>query len=467
MKVKFLGATETVTGSKHLIISDLGTQVLLDFGLYQGAGKNTDELNRHLGLNPSEITAMILSHAHIDHSGNIPNLVKQGFNGPIYCTDATYDVCKILLMDSANIHESDVKYINKKRERKGKAPIKPLYTKKDAEQSLKNFKVVPYNEEIFISHEITFHFSDVGHIIGSAAINLTFNENDIITKLTYTGDVGRYGDMLLKDPKCFQQADYIICESTYGDKLHEDRINSELSLLNIVMETCVLNKGRLIIPSFSLGRTQEIVFILNKLFHANQLPPIKIFVDSPLSSKATDIVRNHPECYNERVLQYMKKDNDIFGFSTLTYIEDYKDSQMLNDYKEPCIIISASGMADAGRVKHHIKHAISNPNNCILIVGYCAPGTLGSNLVNGEKEVHIYGDFYKVLARVEQMSSYSAHADYLELIKFLSCQDKNVVKQILLVHGEDEAKSSFKEKLLNEGYQNVIIPHKGEIINLK
>jgi metallo-beta-lactamase family protein len=232
------------------------------------------------------------------------------------------------------------------------------------------------------------------------------------------------------------------------------------------METCVLNKGRLIIPSFSLGRTQEIVYILNKLFHAKQLPAIKIFVDSPLSSKATDVVRNHPECYNDNVLQYMRKDDDIFGFSTLTYIEDSKDSMLLNDYKEPCIIISASGMADAGRVKHHIKHAISNPNNCILFVGYCAPGTLGSKLCNGDKEVHIFGDFYQVQARVEQLSSYSAHADYLELIKYLSCQNKNIVKKIFLVHGEDDAKSAFKQTLLVEGYQSIVIPQTGEAIKI-
>lgn len=467
MKIKFIGATESVTGSKHLVISESGTQVLLDCGLFQGAGKQTDELNRHLGVNPAELKAMILTHAHIDHSGNIPNLVKQGFNGPIYCTEATFDVCKILLMDSANIHENDVKYINKRRARKGKSLLKPLYTKKDAEDSFHNFKIVPYEEEVFIDDDISFHFTDVGHIIGSAAINLTVKENNKEIKLAYTGDVGRFGDMLLKDPKCFPQADYIICESTYGNKLHEDRENSELALLNVVMETCVLNKGRLIIPSFSLGRTQEIVYILNKLFHANQLPAIKIFVDSPLSSKATDVVRNHPECYNNSVLQYMKKDDDIFGFSTLTYIEDFKDSMVLNDYKEPCIIISASGMADAGRVKHHIKHAISNPNNCILFVGYCAPGTLGSNLCNGDKEVHIFGDYYQVQARVELLSSYSAHADYLELIKYLSCQNKDIVKKIFLVHGEDDAKAAFKETLLVEGYQSVVIPQTGEVIKIE
>lgn len=466
MRIKFIGATKTVTGSKHLIITESGSQILLDCGLYQGAGKDTNELNRHLGLNPSEIEAVILSHAHIDHSGNLPSLVKQGFTGKIYCTPATYNVCKILLIDSAHIHESDIKHINKRRLKSGKSLLKPLYTIADAELCLMHFKVVPYLTDIKLNSEISFQFTDVGHIIGSAATHITATENGKTMKLTYTGDVGRYDDMLLKDPSAFPQTDYIISESTYGGKTHESKIDAEAALLRIVKETCVLNKGKLIIPSFSLGRTQEIVYLLNRLFNDKQLPQVPIFVDSPLSSKATAIVRKHPECFNDSVIKYMKSDDDIFGFSTLTYLEDYLDSVKLNDLKEPCIIISASGMADAGRVKHHIMHAISNPNNCILMVGYCAPGSLGSDLMLGKKQVHIYGDYYKVEARVESITSYSAHADSQELIRFLNCQEKSKIKKIFLVHGEPESKIAFKEQLILDGFHHVVIPEEAEIYNL-
>jgi metallo-beta-lactamase family protein len=467
MKLKFIGATEGVTGSKHLILTEKGKQVLLDCGLYQGMGKETDELNRSLGVNPSHIEAVILSHAHIDHSGNLPSLVKQGFNGKIYCTPATLDVCEILLLDSAHIHEADVRYINKRRKKAGQEEISPLYTVHDAEKCLKHFKAIDFDTDFHINDELSFYFSENGHIIGSAAVNVTVKEGNKTTRLTFTGDIGRYSDPLLKAPSVFQKADYIICESTYGDRLHEAVGDSEKKLLEIVMNTCVEKKGKLIIPAFSLGRTQEILYILDRLRNKNLLPEIKLFVDSPLSMKATAIVRQHPESFNGELQQYIKKDPDPFGFSNLTYIENVEESIALNSLKEPCVIISASGMGDAGRVKHHIKNAISDPRNTILLTGYCSPRTLGARLMAGEEKVHIFGDYFEVKAEIQSILSLSAHADYSEMIRFLSCQDKTQVKTIFLVHGEEDAKVSFKEKLVTEGFMDVQIPFKGEVITLE
>ena len=424
MKLKFIGATEGVTGSKHLLMTEKGKQILLDCGLYQGMGRDTDDMNRDLGLNPSKIDAVILSHGHIDHCGNLPSLVKQGFTGKIYCTPATLDVCGILLLDSAHIHESDVSFINRRRKRNGEPEIKPLYTVHEAERCLKQFKPIPFDTDFHLNDEITFRFSENGHIIGSAAINIIANENGNITRLTFTGDIGRYTDPLLKAPGIFPQADYIICESTYGDRLHEPQSDCENKLLEILRNTCIENKGKLIIPAFSLGRTQEILYMFDKLKQKGLLPKIKLFVDSPLSTKATDIVRKHPESFNEDLKAYIKTDPDPFGFENLKYIDDAEESKALNTLREPCVIISASGMADAGRVKHHIANAITHPENTILIMGYCAPHSLGAKLMRGEKRVHIFGDFFDVKARIESILSLSAHADYNEIIKYLSCQDK-------------------------------------------
>ncbi len=467
MQVKFIGATETVTGSKHLVQTDKGYTILLDCGLYQGMGKETDNLNRHLGFNPSEIDVLILSHAHIDHSGNIPLLIKQGFLGSIYCTPPTLEVVEVLLNDSAKIHEYDIEYVNKKREQRGEEPLKPLYTVKDVERCMKHFKTVPYHAEFHLNEEASFTFTDAGHILGSAVTNLKLKDsNNNITNLTYTGDVGKYNDMLLKDPECFPQADYIICESTYGDRLHEIDADAELHLLNVVRKTCIEKQGKLIIPAFSLGRTQEIVYILDKLKNKKLLPNIKVYVDSPLSTNITDIMRENVDCFNKRLHEYIKTDADPFGFSNLKYIREKEESIALNTIEEPCIIISSSGMMDAGRIKHHLANNISDPKNTVLVVGYCTPNSLGGKIKAGEKEVKIFGKFYEVNAEIEIIDSYSAHADYSELIKFLSCQNKSKIKKLFLVHGDLEAKVSFKEKLMLEGYKEVIIPNKTEIFNL-
>ncbi|HEY1039786.1 MAG TPA: MBL fold metallo-hydrolase [Bacteroidia bacterium] len=467
MKLRFIGATETVTGSKHLVITEKGMQVLLDCGLYQGMGKQTAEMNSHLGLDPSKLTAVILSHAHIDHSGNLPFLVNQGFRGKIYCTEATAEVAEILLRDSAHIQEADIKFINKIRKKRGQEPLEPLYTNADVERTVDMFHPITYHTSFAINEELSFSFTDAGHILGSAAVNIVAKENGKITHLTFTGDIGRYTDMLLKDPEPFPQADYIICESTYGDKLHEKGGPAEIRLLEVVKKTCVEKKGKLIIPAFSLGRTQEIVFVLDKLKNADLLPHgLKIFVDSPLSVSATNITRKYVKYLNAGLQEYIKTDPDPFGFEGLIYIQKKEDSMRLNEYNQPCIIISASGMMEAGRVKHHIAHALSNPKNTILAVGYASPSSLGGKLIRGEKSVNIFGEEHEVKADIEVISSYSAHADYEEMLKFLSCQDKREVKKMFLVHGEKDTKLVWRQRLLNEGFAHVEIPVKGEVFEL-
>jgi metallo-beta-lactamase family protein len=466
MKIQFIGATESVTGSKHLVVTEKGKQVLLDCGLFQGMGKETAPLNAQLGLDPTKIEAVLLSHGHIDHSGNLPYLVKSGFSGRIYCTPATRDVCEILLLDSARIQEHDVAYINEKRKEKGLKPIKPLYTTRHVEICMRRFKTVPLNTEFRLNDELAFHFTDAGHIIGAAAIHLTAQENGKTTRLSYTGDVGRYHDLLLNPPAPFAQADYIICESTYGNKLHATALDAEPELARLVQYTCLEKKGRLIIPSFSLGRTQEIVYVLERLRNKKLLPGIGVYVDSPLSSKATEVVRKHTECYNPQVKEYLRADPEPFSFHGLSYIENVEDSKALNAHDEPCIILSASGMADAGRIKHHIKHAVGDAKNTILIVGYCSPRSLGSDLEQGNPQVHIFGEVFDVKAEVRTLYAFSAHADYRELLRYLSCQDAARVKKVFLVHGEAEGKSELRQRLLDEGYAGVVIPEKGEVFEL-
>ena len=458
MTITFHGAARTVTGSKHLINMQDGRQILLDCGFFQGRGADTDSMNRHFGFDPSKIDFLILSHAHIDHSGNIPNLVKQGFNGKIISTAATRDLCAIMLADSAHIQEYDVKYLNKRRERENKVALKPIYTIKDVAEAMNLFHTIPFNKINKIDEGIQLEFTHSGHILGAAGVNLTLTENHKSTRLFFSGDIGRSNDKILKVPEPFHQADYIICESTYGNRLHDDPEKTEKKLLEIVTETCVSNKGKLIIPAFSLGRTQEIVYALNNLYNKNKLPKIKVFVDSPLAISATGIMQAHTECFNEKMRQTMIDDPNPFGFENLFYVRKAEDSIRLNDSKEPMIIISASGMAEAGRVKHHIRNNIENPKNTILIVGYCTQDSLGGRLVNKAEEVSIFGKKYPVKAKVRVLNSYSAHADYEEMLQYLSCQDPARVRKTFLVHGDYDVQQNWREKLREKGFKNIEIP---------
>ena len=457
MKIAFHGAARTVTGSKHLITLKNNTQILLDCGLFQGMGQVTDKLNDYFGFDAKKITYMILSHAHIDHCGLLPKLVAEGFSGKIFCTSATMDLARILMMDSAKIQEQDAEFANRHL-RHGEEMEEALYAEEDVVQTVSQMKIVEYEEDFEIEPGIRLKFTDAGHILGSAAVHLTITEDGKLTRITFSGDVGRYGDLLLKSPQQFDQADYILMESTYGDSLHKDLDPIENMLLEIINNTCNIKKGKVIIPAFAVGRTQELLYALNGLELKGKLPGVPYYVDSPLSSKATEILKNHPEVYNNGVKETLKIDHDVFAFKGLRFIESVEESKALNEDARPCVIISASGMAEAGRVKHHIRNNIGNAKNTILMVGYCEPNSLGGKLIAGQKVVDIFRDKYEVKAEVRAIRSMSAHGDYEDLLRFLSAQDPAKVKQLFLVHGEYEVQQHFASRLKDHGFKHVAIP---------
>lgn len=466
MKITFHGAARTVTGSKHLLHINPNKKILLDCGMFQGMGAQTLELNSQWGFEPRELNYVIISHGHIDHIGLLPKLVKDGYKGPIYCTKQTADLAQILLMDSARIQEADVRHINKQRKKAGRPMVEALYTEDDAQNVFPLLKTLGYNEPLQIDNDVELLYTDCGHIIGSAAVSLKIKEHGKISTLTFSGDVGRYNDLILRSPEVFPQADYIIMESTYGNKLHDMVAPSTERLLQYIVDTCLKRKGKVIIPSFSVGRTQELLYILNRLETEHRLPPLNYYVDSPLSIEATEMVKRHPECFNKEVQELLKKDEDVFKFKGLHYLETAKESMQLNEMKGPCVIISASGMAEAGRVKHHIAHNISDPANTILIVGYCEPRSLGGKLRNRAREVTIFGERYPVNAEVGVIESMSAHGDYEDLCQWLSCQDPAKVKKLFLVHGEHDEQEAFKERLHRKGFRDIEIPSLHQEIGL-
>ena len=461
MKIKFLGAAREVTGSKHLITTKQGKKILLDCGMFQGKGLETDSANRQLGFKPEEIDHLILSHAHIDHSGLIPYMYKQGFKGSVVCTSATRDLCSIMLADSGHIQEHDTQTFNRKRARKGLPPVEPIYTRMDAVKCMSLFIGVSYDRKFYIDENITVRFTHTGHMLGGAVVNIEIKEDGRRKKIAYTGDIGRPVNRILAPPKPFPQTDILITESTYGDRLHDDNVNAEKELLSIIYSTCIEKKGKLIIPSFSIGRTQEVVYTLNNFFNDNKLPRINIYVDSPLAVNATEIFRLHPECFNEEIIELMQSDPDPFGFNSLYYIKRAEDSKKLNTLDDPMVIISASGMMEAGRVKHHLANNISSRANTVLAVGYCAPATLGARILRGDKEVSIHGHRYRVEADIRKIDSFSGHGDYQEMASFLSCQNPDRLKKTFLVHGELDAQTKYKSYLESRGFTNIDIPEKG------
>lgn len=458
MKLKFCGAAREVTGSKILITTGHGKRLLLDCGMFQGKGLETDAMNRDLGFDPSMVDHIILTHAHIDHSGLIPYVYKLGFRGSIICSNATRDLCSIMLADTAFIQEHDTKTFNKRRAKKGLPLVTPIFTQEDAKECMALFIGIPENMKFRIDDNLKVKFTSTGHMLGSGVANLFITENGKTTRLAYTGDIGRPSSRILEPPKPFPQADILITESTYGDRLHKDLISADDELLKTVTDTCVDKGGKLIIPSFSVGRTQEIVYSLNNFFNQGKLPRVDIFVDSPLAVNATTIFRMHPECFNREILKIMENDSDPFGFNSLTYITRQEDSKKLNDYKKPCIIISASGMMEAGRIKHHLANNITDPKNTILVVGYCSPVTLGARIARGDKEVSIFGTVYPVNAEVRIIDSFSGHGDYNEMIEFLGCQDKKQIQKTFLVHGEYETQVKYSSRLQEAGFSNIQIP---------
>lgn len=458
MKIAFHGAARTVTGSKHLLTLTNGNKYLLDCGMFQGMGKETDAMNRQWGFDPTSIKFLFLSHAHIDHSGLIPRLVKEGFSGKIFCTPATRELTAVLFEDSAGIQENEAKYENKRRALEKLPYIQPLYNTDDAHIAMELFESVQYDQWYQVDEFISIKFTDAGHIIGSAAVHLRVKENNKVRQLSFSGDVGRYRDVILKSPATFEQADYLLLESTYGNKLHENSTTTPDQLLAWIERACMHKKGKLIIPAFSVGRTQEILFALNQLELERRLPDLEYFVDSPLSVQATTIVKHYPAYFNKTIQKILQRDEDPFNFKGLRFIKTVDESKLLNFKSGPMVIISASGMADAGRVKHHISNAIGNSRNTILFSGYCEPRSLGGKLLEGRKEIRIYGVLHEVNAEIGSVRSMSAHGDYEDLCQFIACQEVKKVQKLFLVHGEYEVQQDFKKRLINKGFDDVVIP---------
>ncbi len=458
MKIAFHGAARCVTGSKHLITLRNGKKLLLDCGMFQGMGIETNALNRYFGFDPMTIDAMILSHSHIDHCGLIPKLTKEGYKGTIFCTPATKELTGVLLEDSAEIQEDDIKYENKRRAAAGQPYLTPLYTVDDAKKAQDHFATAEYNQWFNVMEDVQAMFTDAGHIIGSTCVHVRIKEDGIERRLSFSGDVGRYRDVILKSPENFPQAEFILLESTYGNSLHDEHLTTPDQLLHWVEKACIQKGGKLIMPAFSVGRTQEILYALNQLEVENRLPDLDYFVDSPLSIQATEIVKKYPQYFNKRIQQVLLTDSDPFNFKGLKYIKTVEQSKLLNFRNEPCVIISASGMGDAGRVKHHISNNIENSRNTILITGYCEPHSLGGRLMAGAKRVGIFGVEHEVNAEVASIRSMSAHGDYEDLSQWLSCQDPKQVKKLFLVHGDYNVQQDFKSRLVRKGFDDVEIP---------
>jgi metallo-beta-lactamase family protein len=458
MKITFHGAARTVTGSQHLVEVN-GQRLLLDCGLYQGSRREAFERNLNLPFEAASIDAMILSHAHIDHSGNIPNLVKNGFQGDVVCTFATRDLCSTMLLDSGHIQEKDAEFVNKKRARQNQPPIQPLYTIEDAVNCLESFNAIGYHRQREVLPGVHVTFLDAGHMLGSAIVVLDIEDRDAgkDVRLVFSGDLGRVGIPIIRDPEFVDHADALILESTYGNRLHESYDDSEKELERIVNDT-YKRGGAIIIPSFAVGRTQQLVYTLHKLMIQRDIPELPVFVDSPLAINATSVFRLHPEAYDAEIRQFMLGAGDPFGFGSLRYTRSVEESKELNFLREPFIVISASGMAEAGRILHHLRNRIEDPNNTILIVGWQAPDTLGRRLVEHEPVVRIFGEEHKVQAQVEVLNGFSGHADRGELVNWAKAITKRP-RYTFLVHGEEDAALALADALKAEaGYEQVDVP---------
>ena len=456
MRIHFNGAARTVTGSQYLLEAN-SARILIECGLFQGRRAETYERNRSFRFDPTELDAVLLSHAHIDHSGNLPNLVKQGYGGPIHATPATANLAEIMLRDSGHIQEADAVFVNKRRHERGQPPVEPLYTEADAVEVPPLFQVHPYDQPFEVAADVTAEFIDAGHILGSAAIRLEVRERGRTTRLWFSGDIGRRDLPILRDPVLPSEADYVMMECTYGDKPHRDPAEAHREFHQAVLRT-VKRGGKVIIPAFAVGRTQELVYSLHLMTAAGTLPRLPVYVDSPLAVNATKIFEKHPECYDEQTLQFIKLGkHPALAFDGLTYIKTVEESKALNERKEPMVIISASGMAEAGRVLHHLKNNIDDPRNTVLIVGWQAPNTLGRRLADREKVVRIYGEEYPVKADIATIGGLSAHAGQDLLTEYARAANGRA-KGIILVHGEEDAAGALREKLSDAGVRRVVYP---------
>jgi len=444
MRVHFLGATRTTTGSMSLLEVN-GRRLLLECGLYQGHRDESIERNRNFPFDPKALDAVVLSHAHIDHCGNLPNLCRQGFNGSIYCTFATRDLASIMLADSAEIQRADAEFVSKKRAKQGLPPVTPLYSATDAEKAVRQFISLNYDRPILVADGVTVTFRDAGHILGSAQVVLDIRENGRAFRYLFSGDVGRGHDDILRDPVVVEDVDFLQVESTYGAREHSAREHADDEVCRLV-RWALDKKAKVIIPAFSVGRTQQIVYTLHKVTDAGCLPAVPIYVDSPLSVNATEVFRLHPECFNDNIYRFLHEKENPFGMENLTYIREVAHSMKLNDLPGPAIIISASGMAEAGRIRHHLKNHIGNPNNLILFIGYCAEHTLGAQILAGQKSVNIFGEPQEVRAKIASIDAFSGHADKHELRRYVEALTGNL-RKIAVIHGEEAQCLAFAETL--------------------
>lgn len=465
MKVTFLGAARTVTGSCYYVETET-KHFLVDCGMFQG--KEEDLNDRPFEFDVSSIDFVLLTHAHIDHSGRIPKLVKEGYKGPIYCTKATADLCSILLPDSGHIHEMETEWINRKRARAGKKPVQPLYTAEEAQESLKYFNYLFYGDILKIDDNISVRFNDAGHILGSSIIEIWIREGDHSTKLVFSGDIGQKNQPILRDPTIVEDADYVFIESTYGNRLHEAGQDRVERLCSIITKT-VQRGGNVVIPSFAVGRTQELLYHINKLKEdrvRNYLDGVKVFIDSPLAISATKIFEENPQCFDEEALELLKSGDNPFEFEDLYFTKTTEESMEINSITSGAIIISASGMCNAGRIKHHLKYNLWRPECTVLFVGYQAEGTLGRLIKDGAKKVKIFGDEIGVLAEIDYIEGFSGHADRDGLLEWLE-GFKEKPKKIFIVHGEEESSREFAELVEKQMGIKTVIPKLGQTVEVK
>jgi metallo-beta-lactamase family protein len=443
MEIEFLGAAGIVTGSCHLLTVNK-KKYLIDCGMFQGRREITKKNFEPFAFNPRDINAVILSHPHIDHSGLIPKLYEFGFRGTVYSTRAAKDLCRIMLEDSADIQERETIYDNKRLKREGLPLRKPLYTKKDARLCMKLFRAVDYNKQVNVSPDVDVVFRDAGHILGSAILEIFAKEKNTKKKIVFSGDLGNPDSPIVKNPTFIREADYVLMESTYGSRIHEDLKERETILLNIIKDN-YKKGGRLLIPSFAVERTQEIVYVLNKFVEHGMMPKMNVYVDSPLATKATEVFMHHPECYDQETKALVEKGDNPFEFPRLTYVTSVNDSKKINEMKEPCIIIAGSGMCNGGRIKHHLKNRLGEKNSTILFVGYQAEGTLGRRIRDGAKKVKIYGQWYDVKINIESIGGFSGHADQTALLKW--ARNFKDAPQIYIVHGETRESDVLAEEI--------------------
>jgi metallo-beta-lactamase family protein len=460
MTLQFLGAARTVTGSMHLLGVN-GSRVLLDCGLFQGKRAEAFERNRNFGFDASTIDAVVLSHAHIDHAGNLPNLVRSGFRGKIYATSATRDLCNLMLFDSAYLQEKDVEFVNKRRKRRREPLVEPLYTTDDVEQTVAQIAAVRYGQTTEVADGVSIMFRDAGHVLGSAVTLIEVRERAEATLLGFSGDLGRKNMPILKDPEPIGDVDIWISESTYGGRIHEPITGMQDRLIDVIRKT-IDRGGKLIVPAFSVGKTQEFLYVLFTLNDAGRLPAIPIFVDSPLSLNTTEVFKMHPECFDKETIEYVVRNEDPFGFGRLKYIRSVEESKKLNDVKEPCMIIASSGMCEGGRILHHLANNIHDPRNTVLVIGFMAEHTLGRRIVERQPEVKIYGESYALKSEVAILNSFSAHAGLDELVDYTNTFDKKRLKKVFLVHGELAQAQQLSQRLSEAGLRYISIPESGD-----